>query len=70
MTTLGMNRISRWTSRNVQPSAAGRVDLVVLVGVAIAVLAPDTLIPTGTERPTAILGRRAVAGQKHASDIG
>ena len=40
------------------------------LGVLVAAAAADPLVAAGAERPAAVLGRRAVAGQQHAADVG
>ena len=49
----------------------GRSDVAVGIfgGVLVSVLAADALIATGTERPSAVFGRRSVAGQEYAANV-
>ena len=55
---------------NVQSAKTRRIDLAGSIGlVFVAVLSSDPLIPTGAERPSAVLRGRAVAGEKHAAHI-
>ena len=57
---------------DVQAAGASRIDRVrrLSFGVLVAVLAADALIAAAAERPSAILRRRAVAGEQHAADVG
>ena len=52
--------------------ARGRVDRLgrVAARVAVAVAAADALVAARAERPAAVLGRRAVAGEQHAPHVG
>jgi len=61
-----MVRIRRCTS------GLGRVDRVGVLAlrVAVAVAAPDALVAAAAERPAAVLGGGAVAGQEHRADVG
>jgi hypothetical protein len=49
--------------QDVQPSEIGRAFVL------ITRAAADALVATGAERPHAVLGCRAVAGQQHAPDV-
>ncbi len=40
------------------------------VGVPVAVATPDALVAAGAERPSAVPGRRTVASEQHAADVG
>ena len=63
MTTFGMKRISRCASRMCsRPLDPGAV--------LVAVLPAHPLVAAGAERPAAVLGARAVAGEQHAADVG
>src|SRR5262249_30351463 len=54
---------------DVEPAEPRRVDAALPL-VFVAVLATNPLITARAERPTSVLRRRAVAGQKNATDVG
>ncbi len=56
---------------DVQAPGPGRVDGLgrLAVGVAVPVAAADALVAAGAERPSAVLGRRAVPGEQHAAHV-
>src|SRR5699024_10445452 len=56
---------------DVQASGTSWVDALTGLpgGVLVARSAADALVAAGAERPTAVLGARAVAGQQHRADI-
>ena len=71
MTTLGMKRMSRCTSRMwSRPVRAGSTVVDVVTGrVLVAVPAPDALVAARAERPPPVDRRRPVARQQHAADV-
>src|SRR5699024_8280159 len=56
---------------DVQAPGTSRIDTLTGLpgGVLVAGAAADALVAAGAERPTAVLGTRAVAGQQHRTDI-
>ena len=63
MTTFGMKRISRCASRMCSRPLES-------LAVLVAVLPAHPLVAAGAERPAAVLGAGAVAGEQHAADVG
>ena len=58
--------------QDVQSACACRVDAFcgVAAGVVVAVAAADALVATGAERPAAVLGGGAVAGEQYGAYVG